>query len=129
MLRKLASNTAVAFGGTTAHKALGFATTLVLARGLGQDGFGIYAFVGVYIFFFGFLVDLGMDRVVTRELAESPARAPQVLGNAIVLRVGLCAVAIPVAVVVARWMQVASAAQYCILLAAIGLLFGFEPLF
>src|SRR5438876_2366436 len=102
MLRKLASNTAVAFGGTTAHKALGFATTLVLARGLGQDGFGIYSFVAVYMFFFSFFVDLGMERVVTRELSQMPARIGQILGNAILLKLCLCVIAIPVAYWVAR---------------------------
>ncbi len=70
MLHKVASNTLIGLAGTTAQRVLAFVTTLVLARGLGQDGFGVYSFVGVYIFFFGFIVDLGMERVVTRELAR-----------------------------------------------------------
>jgi len=129
MLRKLASNTLIALGGTTAQRALGFLTTLVLARGLGQDGFGIYSFVGVYIFFFGFIVDLGMERVVTRELAHAPERIGRVIGNAIILKLGLCAIAIPAAAVVAWLMGVPAEARYCIVLAALGLPLSIEVLF
>jgi O-antigen/teichoic acid export membrane protein len=121
MSRKLVSNSIVALAGTTAQKALGFLTTLVLARGLGQDGFGIYSFVGVYMFFFGFFVDLGMERVVTRELARAPGRSGLVLGNAIILKLCLCAVAIPAAYVVAWLMQVPEEVHYCIVIAAFGL--------
>src|SRR5438477_8513686 len=102
MLRKLTRNTVVALGGTATQKGLALLTTLVLARGLGQDGFGVYSFVGVYMFFFGFFVDLGMERVVTRELARTPERLNRVLGNAVILKLGLCMVAIPVAYLVAR---------------------------
>jgi len=129
MLRKLTSNTLIALGGTTAQRALGFCTTLVLARGLGQDGFGIYSFVGVYIFFFGFIVDLGMERVVTRELALAPERIGRVIGNAIILKLGLCAIAIPATLVVAWLMEVPAEARYCIWLAALGLPLSIEMLF
>src|SRR5262245_23922403 len=101
MLRKLASNTAVGLTGMAALKGLTFVTTLVLARGLGDEGFGVYSFVGVYMFFFGFIVDLGIERVVTRELAAAPERRGRLLGNAILLKLGLSAVAVPAACAVA----------------------------
>jgi O-antigen/teichoic acid export membrane protein len=129
MLRKLVSNTIVGFGGTAALKGLTFVTTLVLARGLGQDGFGIYSFVGVYMFFFGFLVDLGMERVVTRELARAPARVASVLGNAILLKLGLCIVVAPATYVVARLVGIQDEALYCILIAAFGLPLSVELMF
>src|SRR5437899_12398290 len=102
---------------------------MVLARGLGQDGFGVYSFVGVYMFFAGFFVDLGMERVVTRELARAPVRIPALLGNAILLKLGLCAVAAPAAYVVARLLGVGDEARYCIVIAACGLPLSVELIF
>jgi len=128
-MRRLASNTLIALGGTTALKALGLVTTLVLARGLGDDGFGVYSFVGVFMFFLGFVVDLGMERVVTRELAAAPARIPRLLGNAIILKLALSVVAIPAAYLIARLMGVPDDVRYCILIAALGLPFTVELMF
>ena len=129
MLRKLAGNTLFGLVGTTAQRALLLVTTLVLARGLGQDGFGTYSFVGIFIFFFAFVVDLGMERVVTRELSQAPRRIGRIIGNAIVLKLTLSAVAIPAACFVAWLMGVPSETRYCIFVAALGLPLSIEALF
>jgi O-antigen/teichoic acid export membrane protein len=128
MLRKLTHNTLVGLGGTVVHKLLAFATTLVLARGLGQESFGIYSFVGVYIFFFTFLVDLGMERVVTRELARSPQHSADIIGNAILLKLALCAVVVPAAYFVARMLEMSPEARWCIVIAALGLPLSIDSL-
>ncbi|MBI3781892.1 MAG: flippase [Deltaproteobacteria bacterium] len=127
-LRKLAHNTLIGLGGTVAHKALAFATTLVLARGLGQEGFGVYSFVGVYIFFASFLVDLGMERVVTRELSRAPKESDQIIGNAILLKLAFSAVVIPAAYVVAIVLGVPADVRWCILVAALGLPLSIDSL-
>ena len=121
MLRKLTSNTIAAAAGLSAQKAVGFVTTLVLARGLGEHNFGIYAFVSVYIFFFGFLVDLGMERVVTREIAEHPDRIGRLMGNAMILKLALSALAVPAAIGIAWLAGFDTETRYCILVAALGL--------
>ena len=129
MLRKLASNTVAAAAGLCAQKALGFATTLVLARGLGEYAFGLYSFVGVYIFFFGFLVDLGMERVVTRELSEHPDRIGRLIGNAIIVKLVLSALAVPAANAIAWLAGFDTETRYCIFVAALGLPLSLQLLF
>jgi O-antigen/teichoic acid export membrane protein len=129
MLRKLTTNTIAAALGLSAQKALGFVTTLVLARGLGEHAFGIYSFVSVYIFFFGFLVDLGMERVVTRELAEHPERIGRLMGNALLLKLALSAIAVPAAVAIAWLAGIDADTRYCILVAAMGLPLSLQVLF
>jgi O-antigen/teichoic acid export membrane protein len=129
VLRRLATNTLIGLAGTTAQKGLAFLTTLVLARGLGQDGFGTYAFVGVYMFFFNFLVDLGIERVVTRELSQTRQGLERLVGNAILLKLGLCAVAIPLAIGIASILRVSAETWYCIVLAAAGLPLSIDIIF
>jgi len=128
-LRKLAGNTIVTFGGMLLLKAIAFATTLVLARGLGREAYGLYSYVLSYLFFFSFVADLGVERVVTRQLAREPGRAGEILGTALVLKLGLSALALAAALVVARALGVPSEARYCIFVAGLGLPFSVELIF
>ncbi len=75
LLARLASNTAIAFAGNALQRGLTFVITLILARGLGEERFGLYSYVVSYMFLFGFLADLGVERVVTRELSRHPQKA------------------------------------------------------
>lgn len=129
MLERLARNTLIGLLGTLVLRVSAFATTLVLARGLGQDDFGIYAFVGVFIFFFSFLTDLGIERVLTRELSRQPGQAAELVGNALLLRLALCCIAVPAAVGLAVTMGVAPEVRYCVLLAALGLPLSVDSIF
>ncbi len=129
MAHRLARNTVVGISGTAAIKLVAFASTQVLARGLGQEAFGIYAFVGVYLFFAGFLVDLGMEIVLRRELAARPATAALMLGNAILLKWMLAALVIPVVIASAWGMTTDPQVRSCIILAALGLPLSTEGLF
>lgn len=55
--------------------ASGFAVNVLLMRGLGVDGFGIYGWVTILVNLAGFAATLGMDRLLKRELARDPEAA------------------------------------------------------
>lgn len=129
MLRRLARNTVAGFAGNLVQKVLAFVTTLIIARGLGEHSFGVYSFVGVFLFFFGFITDLGIERVLTRELARTPDRAGVLLGNAILLKLVLCGAAVPGAVATGWLMGFDSEVLYCVLLAALCLPLSLDLLF
>lgn len=125
-LRKLAANTAIGFAGNSLQKVLTFATTLVLARGLGDAGFGLYSYVVAYMFFFGFLADLGMERVITREVARAPHRAGELIGTALLMKVILSLVALLAALTVAFALDLSTETKYCVFFAALGLPLSIE---
>ena len=125
-LRKLVGNTAIGFAGSTLQKGLTFATTLVLARGLGDVGFGLYSYVVAYMFFFSFVADLGMERVVAREIARTPGRAGTLLGTALAVKLGLSLLALVLAVSLSFWLGMPAETRYCIFLAALGLPLSIE---
>jgi len=129
LLRKLAGNTAIGFAGSTIQKGLTFATTLVLARGLGDVGFGLYSYVIAYMFFFGFVADLGMERVITREVARTPHRAGELIGNAMIVKLGLSLLALLAALGFAYGFGLDAETRYCIVLAALGLPLSIELIF
>lgn len=129
MSHRLARNTIVGITGTVALKAATFASTQVLARGLGPQDFGAYSFVGVYLFFFGFFVDLGMELVLRRELPARPAAGPLLLGNAILLKLILAALVLPLAVAGVWLISSDATVRLCVMIAVLGLPLSIEGLF
>ena len=60
-----------------------------IARTLGPEAYGMYAFVFALAALLGMLGHMGLDGVLTRELVnEPPNRQPRILGTAFVLRAG-----------------------------------------
>ncbi|GIW45856.1 MAG: hypothetical protein KatS3mg077_3138 [Candidatus Binatia bacterium] len=128
MSRQLLRNSLTGFGGMALHKLIHLVTMIALARMLGTEQFGVYAFVGSVVFFLGFLTDLGMERVLTRELSARPQKASVLLGTALWLRFGLGLVAALTGLVVGWGLQLDRTTFACLLLAAGGLPFGFDLL-
>ncbi len=126
--RRLLSNTAVVVIGTTLQRALAFATTMLLARGLGTERFGVYAFVGAYMFTLSFLADMGSERVTAREVARQPERAGELLGTAFMLRATLSVLTAVLAIAVAWLLRFPSVTWWCIVLAAAAMPLSVEAL-
>ena len=60
-----------------------------IARNLGPEAYGMYAFVFAVAALLGMLGHMGLDGVLTRELVkEPPSRQPRILGTAFLLRAG-----------------------------------------
>ncbi|MEO5373736.1 MAG: flippase [Alphaproteobacteria bacterium] len=68
----------------------GFITTTYLARVLGPEHFGILGFGTAFLSYFGLAVTLGTDMYGQREIARAPARAGELTGRIIGLRLLLC---------------------------------------
>lgn len=128
-LHRLTGNTLIGFAGTAVQRLLTFATTLVLARGLGEEGFGVYAFVVAYMFLFAFLSDLGIERVVTREIARRPDLAGELVGSALAVKLGLSGLAALAAVGTAFLLGLPPEATLCIVVTSLGLPLTVELVF
>jgi len=70
---------------TTAYvfqKATAFVYFALIARHLGVDLLGKYAFSVFFIMLLSILIDLGINQVLTREIAKYPEKTNEYLGNA-----------------------------------------------
>lgn len=126
--RRLLSNTMIVIAGTSAQRVLHFATTVLLARGLGGELYGQFVFVGAYMFLFSFFVDLGFERVIAREVARTPERAGELLGAGLLIRGVLSLLAALAAVALATILGLPSLTWWCILISAVGLPLSAEAL-
>ena len=88
----LSNFVALSFGEASA-KLLGFLSTIYLARILGTDGYGQYAFVLAIYSYFGLLANPGFETVGTREVAKGQYSVELLFGSIFVLRVFLSAIA------------------------------------
>jgi len=126
--RRLLSNTLIVIGGTAAQRLLQFATTVLLARGLGGEVYGQYIFVVAYMFIFSFLVDLGLERVIAREIARTPELTGELLGTGFLIRGILSLFVAAAAIAVATILDLPSVTWWCILVSAVGLPLTVETL-
>jgi O-antigen/teichoic acid export membrane protein len=53
----------------------GFAINVMLMRGLGVEGFGVYGYVMILVGLAAFGTSMGMDRLIKREIARAPERS------------------------------------------------------
>jgi O-antigen/teichoic acid export membrane protein len=115
--RRVTSNTAVQVVGRIAGLVLGVLTSAILARYLGPEGYGAYAFVFAYLGFFAPIIWLGIDPIVVRILAAEERSGEGILGSALglklVLAVGTALVAAAIVPLVVepelRWLTVLAA--------------------
>lgn len=75
----------------------GLASAVLLSRHLGLAGYGIFTYTFAFVYFFLTLNDLGLNTVAIREVSQAPARAGQILGSLLSLRIVLAGVVLVIA--------------------------------
>lgn len=68
---------------------LSLLVTVILARHLGPGLFGEYSFALTYVALFGLVADLGVATIAVREISASREHESVLLGNAILVKLGL----------------------------------------
>jgi len=94
IVTKVAKNTGIVLAAKTISSLLLMATAILLARSLGAESFGVYSFVFAYIAFFNVLADLGLKNILVREISRGRLEAGKLVGNAIIMRLSLAALAL-----------------------------------
>ncbi len=97
---KIAWNTLIQIIGKSFSAGLGVLITILLTRHLGPAGFGTYTFVLVFVTMFGTLADWGLTLITVREASRNDALAREIIGNVLVIRLGLAFIAAIITVLV-----------------------------
>ena len=66
-------------------RAMGMAMMVVLARSLGAEGYGTYQRAEAFVFLFSILASLGLDMILTRQVARQDGLAPEYLAGVVIL--------------------------------------------
>lgn len=100
-LRKIIGNTAWLFADRIMRLIFGLLIGVWVARYLGPDRYGIFNYAIAFVALFGWLTQLGLNRIVVRDIVRYPDRKNEILGTALVLKLlgGLAALAISIGLI------------------------------
>ena len=96
-VQRVGRNSAAPMATSLFNKAIDMAFAMLMLRILLPDEVGRWAFVVVVIGYVDILSNFGLNALVIREVARDPAARGRYLGASLVLRLGLLAVAAPIA--------------------------------
>ena len=88
-VRRIAVNTLVPFGANLVGRVLALVPAVVMARTLGPEGTGAYAFVVNLWLYASIVSDFGLGTWLTREVARRPEDAPALVRLSLGLRLAL----------------------------------------
>ena len=84
--RKIFKNSSIVLFGQAFSLLANLAVTVMMARYLGEAGFGIFSYGLVFASFFALIADFGMKPIIVRELARDQWEPATFLGTAIIIR-------------------------------------------
>ncbi len=84
--RKIAYNSIISSGARILGLALSLIIIGFISRYLGQTGFGYYATILAFLYFFTILSDLGLYSICLREISRPKSDEKKIIGNAFTLR-------------------------------------------
>lgn len=89
VIQRVAKNTTFLIGGNVANKALNLVLFAVIARYLGTGGFGKYSLVMAFVGLFALLLNLGLDVLAERDVAQDKRKAGAYMGNVLAVKLVL----------------------------------------
>jgi O-antigen/teichoic acid export membrane protein len=87
--RRILANTTYRLSADVGAKIASVALFVVMARELGEAGFGLFSFALALVMLVTAAADFGQDRVLTREVARRPATLDGYLANTLALKLAL----------------------------------------
>ena len=99
--QRVAANSFVVFLGQVVTLGANAAFTILFARALGQNRFGLFSYALVFVSIFAIIADFGMQTILVREIARPRWQPSELLGNAVVIKIILSLLAITVTILVA----------------------------
>lgn len=102
---------------------LGMPVTILVARYLGPDSFGLLSYAIAFVAIFAAIATAGLDRVVIREIARDERAVGDILGTAFLIRLLLGAAALLAAYIASTAMQGDPRTHWLVLIIAAGMLF------
>jgi len=122
--RRVAKNTAVLLTSQAIAKILHFILAIFVARYLGAALFGKYAFAISFTILFSVLADMGLNILITREIARDKSKADTYLGSALIIKSILALTTLAVIIIAINLMHYPSDTITAVYFASLALVFN-----
>lgn len=120
-LNRIASNFAFLTAAQGVAFLCGFGTTILLARALGPESYGLLGFGQAFVGFATLLVVMGTDTYGSREIARAGTTVPALVANIIGFRIVTAALIFPATLAIAWWSDISRAAFWVVAIQALGI--------
>jgi len=121
---KIGFNTFIQIFGKAISIILGFISVGLLTRYLGQEGFGNFTLVFVYLSFFGTLANFGLQLTMVRDLAKKDKLPEEIYGTFFWLKIFLVVFATILAIILLVFFPYSRFLKIGIVIASIGVAIG-----
>lgn len=122
--RKILANISWLFLDKIFRVGLNFAITVLIARYLGAQNFGLWNYVIAFVALFSILSSLGLDSIVTRNLVKEEGLKEEILGAAFILKLSGASLALILSVITIFFLRPEEQLTfYLVLITATSLLF------
>jgi O-antigen/teichoic acid export membrane protein len=118
-MRQITGNTLILLANNVGSAALAFLISVLIARGLGAEGLGQYAFIMAWVSPLVALSDFGMGSLITRDVARRRDSAGPLLHSATLALVPLAAAVFAVAVLIVPTLKLSPALTIALTLVAL----------
>jgi hypothetical protein len=122
-LESILRNTLFSFISRAIDVGVTFALAILLARYLGPKGMGEYTYIIAFVALFVPLIDLGLDHILIREIAKRRDTAKTYVGAALLLKLLIILILLPIGMVATWLFGDKSVDQWAIFLCFVGTLF------
>lgn len=92
--KTILKNSGFVLAGDILGRLFTFVSAFLLARYLGNTGFGIFSFSMSFLVFFAIIDDLWLKPILVRDVSRDEGRAGRLLGNAVILRLIISFIAV-----------------------------------
>jgi len=121
--RKIAYNTVFSTGARIIAVALSLFSLGLIARYLGNEGFGDYSLILSFLYIFNILADLGLYSLMTREISRPDADEKKIASNIFTIRIVALLIFLGLAVAVIWFFPYTPKVKLGIVIASFGYLF------
>ena len=122
-VRKIAHNTLIQVIGKALSIAIGLIGFGLMARYLGQEGFGYYSTIYAFLAIFGILIDLGLQMTTTQLISDPAEDESRILSNSLTIRLTASIIFLGVAPLIALFFPYPKIIKIGIAVAAVGFIF------
>ena len=123
LVRNIAYNTIISFLGRVVCVALSLVNIGLIARYLGQEGYGSYALILAFLSIFNNLADFGLYSLMTREISRPGADEKKIASNIFTLRIVILLLFLSLAIGLVWFFPYPVQVKIGIAIASVGFLF------
>jgi O-antigen/teichoic acid export membrane protein len=124
VVKRIVKNTGFLLLGRILTKVISLFSVIFIVRYLGDIGYGKYAFAFAFVSFFTIISEFGMHSILVREVSRFPAKAPQLLGNAMLISAFFSLIAFVLAILSVNLFKYPEETVMLVKIASLILIFG-----